>query len=153
MPTHTFRKRLTAQTHTAPRQKEWLRKSGNNSVMQASTPVGPRYFTFAKCFACSIFCLCILFTWTLCFSVAGFFRGCMFLASSALSDSSGGGGGEAPFVLRAFVRLLHFLYVRHGRARNEHGGSWLKIHTFTEQFIIPSLSPVPSWLRGHGGVR
>lgn len=109
---------------------------------------GPQLFYISSAVCHSAFCLCILFTWTVCFLFffvsCWFFGGCVLLASSELSDGSGKKRLLCSEGFCAVVKKpLHFLYVQHGRAQNEHAESWLKFTDLQNSLSSPPSPPHP----------
>lgn len=153
---HTYSRYVRGTNSSYLQWKQRLRRSRTIGLAMN----GPQIFCISSVVRYTIFCLCILFTWTVCFFLFFFpffllcLGVCVPLASGELSDSSGkrvplfwgllcGGEKKAPLLFvcptRESTKWTHWKVI--------------KIHRFTEQFIIPSLSSTSPWLRGHGGMR
>lgn len=132
--------RGTNRSCNSLRPKRWAETMG---VMSAWPQMVPGYFTLTLLwgffFSLSIFCLCSLFTWTVCFSEA---RG----LGGELSDSKKKRKRflccEGFFVL-VEKSPLHLLCVQHAESTERTHWKLIKMHRFTQQFIITLPPPRP----------
>lgn len=124
--------------------KNLTEKEQNNSLMSAWPQMLPSYFTLAVWFATPSFVyVSYLHELSVVFSFFGRLRA--FSLRRALRRQW---KKKPPLFWGAFVwqwkKPLHFLYVQHGESTKWTRWKLIKIHRFTEQFIIPPpASPHP----------
>lgn len=149
---HTYSRYVRGTNSSYLQWKQRLRRS--RTICLAMN--GPQIFCISSVVRYTIFCLCILFTWTVCFFLF-FFALFGSLRAFSLRRALRQQRKKGSFVLRAFMwwwKKAPLLFVCPTRESTK-WTHWkvIKIHRFTEQFIIPSLSSTSPWLRGHGGMR